>query len=88
MDLPSSQAPGYTTLPSRRCGIQNCRTHRYRRDPTDGHLYCRYGHQQPDALETQIEDTELLASQSIKTTKRKKNASRDALEGADEAAPW
>ena len=70
MDVASSQVTGFITL-EHRCGIQNCRTRRYRRDATDGHVYCRYGHQQPDALETQIEDDELAQSQQIKTTKRK-----------------
>ena len=58
-----------------RCGIENCRTRRVRRDPTDGHLYCKHGHQQPLALESQIEEIELIEQgASRKKTKRAKGA--------------
>ena len=80
MDMASSQLE-WTTL-GHRCGIQNCRTKRYRRDPTDGHLCCKYGHQQPDAFETQIEEDEAMRVQSQKTTKRTK-AATEQLPGED-----
>ena len=78
MDSSQPATAGYITL-EHRCGIENCRTRRYRRDETDGHMYCRYGHQQPDAFETQIEDQEQFQGASIRTTKRRKD---DGEEGA------